>query len=177
MLHEKELNSPHLFWITGLSASGKTTLANALHQALIYQNKTSVILDGDYLRQGLCSDLGLSENDRKENIRRAGEVARLLLSNGITVICALISPYEKDRNWVRQSIPDHQFSEIYLSPPLEICINRDPKGLYAKSFSGEISGMTGIDSPYEPPLKPEFQFDTSRIGVSGMVAQILDCNR
>lgn len=177
MLHEKELNSPHLFWITGLSASGKTTLANALHRALVSQNKTSVVLDGDNLRQGLCSDLGLSENDRKENIRRAGEVARLLLSNGITVICALISPYEKDRSRVRQSIPDQQFSEIYLSPPLETCINRDPKGLYAKSLLGEISGMTGIDSPYEPPLKPEFQFDTSKISVLDMVAQILDCKR
>ena len=163
----------HLYWITGLSASGKTTLAEALQTALQQQGRQVIVLDGDNLRQGLCSDLGLSEEDRKENIRRAGEVARLLLENNVSVICALISPYRQQRQAIRESVPAEQFSEIYLAPALEVCINRDPKGLYAKALTGEIKDMTGLDAPYQIPEQPEFQFDTAVISVEKMVSQIL----
>ncbi|OPX56351.1 adenylylsulfate kinase [Oceanospirillum multiglobuliferum] len=174
MINNRKLNLPCLFWITGLPASGKTTLAQALYLSLLEREETVIVLDGDNLRQGLCSDLGLNEADRKENIRRAGEVARLLINNNITVICALISPYQKERDNIRNSIPKDQFAEIYLAPSLETCISRDPKGLYAKALEGKISGMTGIDAPYEAPIKPEFQFDTATISVPRMVNTILD---
>lgn len=173
MLSDSGSVFPHLYWITGLSASGKTTLAEALQAALQQQGRQVIVLDGDNLRQGLCSDLGLSEGDRKENIRRAGEVARLLLENNISVICALISPYRQQRQAIRESVPAEQFSEIYLAPALETCIDRDPKGLYAKALAGEIKGMTGLDAPYQVPEQPEFQFDTAVISVERMVSQIL----
>lgn len=164
---------PHLYWITGLSASGKTTLAQALQAALQQQEQQVIVLDGDNLRQGLCADLGLSEEDRKENIRRAGEVARLLLENNISVICALISPYRQQRQAIRDSIPAAQFSEVYLAPAIETCISRDPKGLYAKALAGEIKGMTGLDAPYQVPEQPEFKFDTEVVSVEDMVTELL----
>ncbi|MBB1485525.1 adenylyl-sulfate kinase [Oceanospirillum sp. D5] len=156
----KQNQHARVYWLTGLSASGKSALATALKTQLTQSGVPAVVLDGDHLRDSLCSDLSLSEQDRKENIRRTGEVARLLQQNGIHAICALISPYRADRNAVRQRIPDGQFIEVYLSTPLKTCIRRDPKGLYQKALNGQIKGMTGIDAPYEAPEAPEFCFDT-----------------
>ena len=175
MLSDSGSVLPHLYWITGLSASGKTTLAEALQTALQQQGRQVIVLDGDNLRKGLCSDLELSEADRKENIRRAGEVSCLLLENNISVICALISPYRQQRQAVRDRVPAAQFSEIYLAPALETCISRDPKGLYAKALAGEIKGMTGLDAPYQVPGQPEFQFDTEVMSIMDMIAEILPC--
>jgi len=162
-----------LFWITGLSASGKTTLAYALADKLSTHNIPVAVLDGDELRQGLCADLGLSETDRHENIRRAGEAARLLLNADVTVICALISPYQAARQQVRARFPEGKFTEIYLAPPLQTCIDRDPKGLYQKALRGEIQGMTGIDAPYEVPDNPEYSFDTSKLSVQQIITAVL----
>lgn len=172
MLSDSGSVFPHLYWITGLSASGKTTLAEALQAALQQQGRQVIVLDGDNLRKGLCSDLGLSEADRKENIRRVGEVACLLLENNISVICALISPYRQQRQAIRDSVPVKQFSEIYLAPALEVCIDRDPKGLYAKALAGNIKGMTGLDAPYQEPEQPDYQFDTDIVSVQDMIAKL-----
>lgn len=169
----RRYNTARVYWLTGLSASGKTTLANELKKQLHQQNQQSVILDGDEIRQGLCSDLALSQRDRKENIRRTGEVARLLQQNGINAICSLISPYRSDRDNVRKRIPENYFIEIYLATPLETCIQRDPKGLYKKALQGEIKGMTGVDAPYEAPENPEYHLDTSHTPPEAIAQSIL----
>ena len=165
--------APYCFWITGLSGSGKSTLAQALAQALRANGIASVVLDGDELRRGLCSDLGLSDADRKENIRRAGEVARLMYDAGLVVICAFISPFAADRERARGVFPAGRFAEVYLSTPLETCIQRDPKGLYAKARAGAISGLTGWDAPYEVPPAPAFVFDTGRRAIGEMITELL----
>lgn len=153
-----------VLWMTGLSGSGKSTLALALEQALFQRGIAAFVLDGDDLRHGLCCDLGFSRKDRAENIRRAAEVARLMAEAGLVVVTAFISPYRVDRNKAREicesaGIP---FAEIYLSSPLEICEERDPKGLYQKARSGEITGFTGIDAPYEPPQNPQLVLETHK---------------
>ena len=142
----------HVAWITGLSGAGKTTIAFALNQELINAGRRSVVLDGDMLRRGLCSDLGFSPEDRRENIRRVGEVANLLARSGTICICAFISPYRHERNLARSVAPRGSFLEINLSTLLEICEGRDTKGLYAKDRAGKIIEFTGISSPYEPPM-------------------------
>ena len=162
-------SSPQIYWITGLPASGKTTLAQALVKALHAGGRHAYLLDGDELRQGLCADLGMSQADRRENIRRAGEVARLLARAGVTVVCAFISPYAADRRQVRALFAPGQFIEIHLSTALEECVRRDPKGLYARAKAGEIHGLTGWDAPYEPPLTPEFRFDTQAVDILQMM--------
>jgi adenylyl-sulfate kinase len=167
------LASPYCFWITGLSGAGKSTLAHALFGALKAQGVAAVVLDGDELRRGLCSDLGLSDADRKENIRRAGEVARLMYDAGLVVICAFISPFAADREKARRLFPAECFAEVYLSTPLETCMQRDPKGLYAKARAGVVTGLTGWDAPYEVPRAAAFVFDTSRLSTSEMVAELL----
>lgn len=166
-------HTPTVYWITGLSAAGKTTLAYALADRLSVRNIPTAVLDGDELRKGLCADLGLSDNDRRENIRRTGEAARLMFNAGLTVICALISPFQQDREQVRARFPDGKFVEVYLAPPLRTCIERDPKGLYKKALDGQIQGMTGLDAPYEAPGSPEFEFDTSQSDVQQIVTAIL----
>jgi adenylylsulfate kinase len=164
---------PVVYWITGLPAAGKTTLAHALVQALQAQGHAACVLDGDELRRGLCSDLGLSDADRSENIRRAGEVARLMVQAGLSVACAFVSPFAADRQRVRALFAPGQFVEVFLSTPLEECARRDPKGLYAKARAGQIQGLTGWDGPYERPTAPEFALDTTRLAVAGMVQAIL----
>ena len=161
------------YWITGLPAAGKTTLAKALQQALQGQNIATSLLDGDELRKGLCSDLGLTAEDRSENIRRAGEVARLMAHAGLTVVCAFVSPYESDRQRVRRLFTAGSFIEIHLSTSLQECIQRDPKKLYARAQSGEITGLTGWDAPYETPTAAEFTFDTSIVSVDNIVETLL----
>lgn len=162
-----------VYWITGLPAAGKTTLARALVQELQEAGHSAFLLDGDELRQGLCSDLGLSAADRSENIRRAGEVARLLVNAGTTVVCAFVSPFEADRQRVRKLFAPAQFVEIYLNTPVQECARRDPKGLYAQARAGRITGLTGWDGPYEIPTHPEYVFDTATLRTAQMVQALV----
>lgn len=164
---------PSCFWITGLSGAGKSTLAQALCAALRARGTPAAVLDGDELRRGLCADLGMSDADRHENIRRAGEVARLLADAGLVAICAFVSPFAADRERVRRLFPAGQFAEVYLSTSLETCAARDPKGLYAKARAGLLTGLTGWDAPYEPPPDAEFVFDTQALAPEGMVGAML----
>jgi bifunctional enzyme CysN/CysC len=164
---------PAVVWFTGLSGSGKSTLANALEQALVQRGHHSYLLDGDNVRHGLNKDLGFSDADRNENIRRIGEVSALFVDAGLLVITAFISPFRADRNQIRERIGDAQFIEVYVSTPLEECERRDPKGLYVKAREGRIKDFTGIDSPYEPPVNPQLTLDTSKLEVTAAVEQIL----
>ncbi|CAN6450218.1 unnamed protein product [Victoria cruziana] len=144
-----------VIWITGLSGSGKSTLACALSRELHGRGKLTYILDGDNVRHGLNKDLGFKAEDRAENIRRVGEVAKLFSDAGIICIASLISPYRRDRDACRALLPDANFIEVYMSVPLEVCEARDSKGLYKLARAGKIKGFTGIDDPYEPPLNCE----------------------
>src|SRR6185436_5059504 len=164
---------PCVIWFTGLSGAGKSTVANALEQALVQRGHHSYLLDGDNVRHGLNSDLNFSEADRNENIRRIGEVSALFIDAGIIVLTAFISPIRAERNRIRERIGDERFIEIYLSTSLEECEKRDPKGLYVKARAGEIREFTGIDSPYEPPIAPQVSIDTSKTTVDATVGQIL----
>jgi bifunctional enzyme CysN/CysC len=148
-----------VIWFTGLSGSGKSTLANALEYALHQAGKHTYILDGDNIRHGLNKDLGFSDADRVENIRRIAEVARLMADAGLIVITAFISPFKREREMARELIGSKHFLEVYVSTPLTICEQRDPKGLYKKARSGELPNMTGISSPYELPDHPDFVAD------------------
>lgn len=163
-------------WLTGLSGSGKSTLSNALEASLFKRGHAAFILDGDNLRHGLCANLGFSDLDRVENIRRAGEAAKLLAEAGLIVITALISPFAQDRDKVREichtaGIP---FAEVFVNAPLAVCEQRDPKHLYAKARQGEIKGFTGIDSPYEPPTRPELNLKTDQLSKEACLEQLLE---
>lgn len=146
---------PLLIWFTGLSGSGKSTLAVQLENALFKNGFKVFFLDGDALRSGLNADLGFSEEHRRENIRRAGEVCRLLLDSGLIVITAFISPYRDDRERVRQTVGSYRYFEVFVDTPLEVCEQRDVKGLYKKARAGELKNFTGIDAPYEKPLQAD----------------------
>ncbi len=162
-----------ILWFTGLSGSGKTTLSIALEQTLFQRNVLVTILDGDVVRRGLNQDLGFSAKDWKENIRRIGEVAKLLANQAFLVIVAFISPFRQDRDLVRQSVEDDRFIEVFIDCPLQVCEERDTKGLYKKARNGEISDFTGISSPYEPPTSPEIHIKTSEHSVEECVGQII----
>ena len=164
---------PQVIWFTGLSGAGKSTIAQALAQALKDRNLQTYILDGDVLRTGLNQDLGFSENDRIENIRRTAHVAKLMVDAGVIVIAALISPYARDRDSARALFNEGYFIEVFISTSIELCIQRDPKGLYAKALRGEIKGFTGIDAPYEIPSKPELILQTQGQTVEESVDQVL----
>lgn len=164
---------PLCVWLTGLSASGKSTLANALEACLLEQGRHTYLLDGDNVRHGLNKDLGMSEADRAENIRRVGEVARLMTDAGLIVITAFISPFRADRDQARALFGEQQFIEVFIDTPLTVCEERDPKGMYKKARAGQISGFTGIDSPYEPPQAPELHIDTSCKSVAQCTHEIL----
>jgi bifunctional enzyme CysN/CysC len=164
---------PAVIWFTGLSGAGKSTIANALEQALVQRGHHSYLLDGDNVRHGLNSDLNFSEADRNENIRRIGEVSALFIDAGLIVLTAFISPIRSERNRIRERIGEEKFIEVYLSTSLEDCEKRDPKGLYVKARAGQIREFTGIDSPYEPPLAPQVTIDTSKVNVAGAVDQIV----
>jgi len=157
--------STHVIWFTGLSGSGKSTLAEALHAALSERGFNAYMLDGDVLRKGLNSDLGFSKEDRKENIRRTGEVCRLLHDAGQIVIASFISPFQSDRDFVRSRIPKGEFVEVFVDTPLEVCESRDVKGLYKRARAGEIPEFTGISSPYERPSNPEVLIRTEVMSV------------
>ena len=157
-----------VIWLTGLSGAGKSTIATELERELFNIGKHAYVLDGDNIRHGLCSDLAFSPKDRNENIRRVGEVAKLLADAGIICITAFISPYRADRDLVREIIPDGQFIEVYVNAPLEVCEQRDPKGLYAKARAKEIKEFTGISAPYEPPAQPELELRTDQTHCPGI---------
>lgn len=160
-------------WLTGLSGAGKSTLGNRLDQALQHSGLHSYLLDGDHLRQGLCQDLGMSDEDRHENIRRIAEVAKLMVDAGLIVIVSAISPFRADRDAVRQHLAADQFIEIHVSTPLSECARRDAKGLYRAVREGRIRNFTGIDSPYEAPLNPEYSIDTSCDDGSDLIEQLV----
>lgn len=165
--------SGYVVWLTGLSASGKSTIATELESKLFQQGRLAYVLDGDNTRHGLCSDLGFSPEDRKENIRRLGEVARLFGDAGMICIAAFISPYRSDRDQVRRLVPSGKFIEVYVNAPLEVCERRDPKGLYVKAHAGEIKEFTGVSAPYEPPLHPELELRTDKLSVADCVSAIM----
>jgi bifunctional enzyme CysN/CysC len=156
----QKLQKPFCLWLTGLPGAGKSTIANLLEKQLFASGRHTYILDGDKIRQGLNRDLGFSEEDRVENMRRAMEVARLFVDAGLVVIVAFISPYRAERNHARSRFEPDEFVEIYIDAPLEECERRDPKGLYAQARRGELVNFTGIDSDYEPPVAPEIRLDT-----------------
>ena len=163
--NQREKVSGHpgkIIWFTGLSASGKSTIANALDLELNKRGLRTYILDGDNVRMGLNKDLGFSPESRKENIRRISEVAKLFADSGTIVMTAFISPYKKDRESAREVI-DSDYVEVFVNTPVEECINRDPKGLYKKAIAGEIKGFTGIDAPYEEPLNSEINLENLSI--------------
>ena len=149
-----------ILWFTGLSGSGKSTLANAVNAALFERGLATYALDGDNVRHGLCKDLGFSDADREENIRRIGEVAKLFLDAGVIVLTAFVSPFRADRDKARDLVEAGDFFEIFCAADLDVCESRDPKGLYAKARSGAIKEFTGISSPYEAPDTPELKIDT-----------------
>ena len=165
---------PCILWFTGLSASGKSTIANALESRLLELQKHTYLLDGDNIRLGLNQDLGFSDEDRVENIRRIGEVSKLFVESGLIVLTAFISPFIKERQSVRESVNDDEFIEIYVDTPLSVCQNRDPKGLYEKVKEGKIANFTGISSPYEEPIKADIHIKTDIISVEKSVQLIIN---
>lgn len=160
-------------WFTGLSGSGKSTLASEVEKRLWERGVRAYVLDGDNIRHGLNQDLGFSPEDRTENIRRIGEVAKLFTDAGVVSLTAFISPYRKDRDRARSIMAEGDFIEVYVECPLEVCEQRDPKGLYKRARAGEIKEFTGISAPYEPPLNPEIVINTAENDIDACVSQIL----
>ena len=162
-----------ILWFTGLSGAGKSTLANAVNGALFERGLACYVLDGDNIRHGLCKDLGFSDADREENIRRIGEVSKLFLDAGIVVLTAFVSPFKADRDKARALVEAGDFIEIHCAADLGVCEERDTKGLYAKARSGAIKDFTGISSPYEAPENPELKVDTGNQSLEACVAQVI----
>ncbi|WP_126146671.1 adenylyl-sulfate kinase [Synechococcus elongatus] len=163
-----------ILWFTGLSGSGKSTLAHAVEAQLFERGCRTFVLDGDNVRHGLCADLGFSDSDRQENIRRIGEVAKLFMEAGVITLAAFVSPFRADRDRVRALVADGEYIEVYCQASLDICEQRDVKGLYAKARAGQIPEFTGISSPYEAPEAAELQIDTGSRSLEDCVAQVLD---
>ena len=163
-----------ILWFTGLSGSGKSTLAHAVEDRLHELGSRTYVLDGDNIRHGLCKDLGFSDADRTENIRRIGEVAKLFTDSGVIALSAFISPFRSDRDAVRALVEDGDFIEVYCKCDLAVCEERDVKGLYKKARAGEIPEFTGINSPYEEPLKPEIVVDTAAQSIEESIEQVIN---
>lgn len=170
--------SPRILWFTGLSGSGKSTIANLLEQKLADSTKHTYLLDGDNVRHGLCGDLGFTSQDRVENIRRISEVCKLFVDAGVIVITAFISPFRADRDFCRNLVEDGEFVEVFVDTPIEVCEQRDPKGLYKKARSGDIKDFTGIDSEYEAPNNPEihlqYQDESAEQTVERLYAMLVE---
>lgn len=164
---------PCILWFTGLSGSGKSTIANAVEAKVYKMGRHTYLLDGDNIRHGLNADLGFSDREREENIRRIGEVSKLFVDAGLIVLTAFISPFRKDRDRVRNMVEEGEFIEVFVDTPLSVCENRDPKGLYKKARLGEIPDFTGIDSPYEKPTKPEIHLRTDIITIKEAAEQVV----
>lgn len=176
---ERETRNGHqgaVLWFTGLSGSGKSTVAGALELALHQLGVNTYLLDGDNVRHGLCRDLGFSDDDRRENIRRVGEVAKLMVDAGLVVLTAFISPHRAERQMVREMLEHGRFVEVFVDTPLAICEARDPKGLYKKARAGELRNFTGIDSIYEAPIQPDVHLNGEQL-VTNLTAQLLDVLR
>ena len=171
---EKLNQKPLLLWFTGLSGSGKSTIAGALEKRLFEMGKSTYLLDGDNVRHGLNKDLKFTDADRVENIRRIGEVGKLMVDAGLIVISAFISPFRSERRMIRRMMAEGEFIEVHLSTSIEVCEKRDPKGLYAKARRGLIPNFTGIDSEYETPESPEIQVSTAELSVDECVEVIVD---
>ena len=163
---------PKCVWLTGLSGSGKSTLANALDKELTQIGMHTYILDGDNIRNGLCSDLNFEDKDRHENIRRVAEVSRLMFDAGLIVICAFISPFQRDRDFARSLFAEGSFIEVFVDTPMDVIIKRDPKGHYQNAQKGLIENFTGIGSDYERPENPEIVIDTEKLSVGESIDQI-----
>ncbi len=163
-----------ILWFTGLPSSGKSTIANEVSWKLFEMGKLSYVLDGDNIRHGLNCNLGFSPEDRQENIRRIGEVAKLFMDAGFIVLTAFISPYRRDRDRIRQNVPDGRFVEVFVKTPLEVCEERDPKGLYKKARKGEIKEFTGISAPYEEPENPEIVLETDKMSIEECAQKVVD---
>ena len=173
----RELQNRHkstVLWFTGLSGAGKSTLAHAVEEKLYQMHCHTYVLDGDNIRHGLCVDIGFSDEDRMENIRRIGEVSKLFIEAGVIILTAFISPFRADRERVRNLIGDTDFIEIYCCCPIEVCEERDVKGLYKKARQGLVNNFTGISSPYEIPENPELIIDTSAKSLEESVLQVID---
>ena len=166
-------HQPLLLWFTGLSGSGKSTIANCVEKELQNNNIHTYTLDGDNIRKGLNSDLTFSKEDRKENIRRIAETAHLMIDAGLVVLAAFVSPYRLDRDHIRNVVGHNKMIEIYINTSIEECERRDVKGLYKKARKGEIKNMTGISAPYEPPLNPDIQINTEETTVIEAARQII----
>ena len=175
--HEQRANQkaqhPCILWFTGLSGAGKSTIANAVEQALFLRGHHSYLLDGDNIRHGLNKDLDFSDEGRIENVRRIGEVAKLFVDAGLIVVTAFISPFRSDRRLVRDLVGPGEFVEVYVSTPLEVCEQRDPKGLYVKAREGKIKNFTGVTSPYEAPEAAEIEIDSSKLSVPECVDKVI----
>lgn len=165
---------PRLIWFTGLSGSGKSTLAMRLESYLFHRGYKVYLLDGDNVRHGLNSDLGFTESDRKENIRRVGEVARMMLDAGLVVLCAFISPYAAERDFVKSITGKDRFTEIFVSCSLQVCEARDTKGLYAKARSGLLPNFTGISAPYEAPAAPDLEVRTDQESIEESLGKLIN---
>ena len=165
---------PCILWFTGLSGSGKSTIANAVEAKLLELQKHTYLLDGDNIRMGLNRGLTFSDDDRVENIRRIGEVAKLFVDSGLIVLTAFISPFQKERDSVRGLMQEDEFIEVFIDTPLKVCESRDPKGLYKKARSGDISNFTGISSPYEAPNKAEIHIKTDKLSIEEAVDKIIN---
>lgn len=175
---DREAKNGHrgaVIWLTGLSGSGKSTLAHGLEEALHSQGYRTYVLDGDNVRHGLCNDLGFTHEARSENIRRIGEVAKLFMDAGFVVITAFISPFREDRDDVRKGFNSNDFIEVYCVSPIDVCENRDVKGIYKKARNGEILEFTGISSPYEVPEKPDLIINTSQTSLTDSLRYLVDC--
>ncbi|MEK3970938.1 adenylyl-sulfate kinase [Bacillus sp. FSL M7-0558] len=171
---QKNNHKSGIIWLTGLSGSGKSTIANGAARELFEHGYQVTVLDGDNVRHGLNKDLGFSDDDRKENIRRIGEVAKLFVEQGTIVITAFISPFQEDRRIVRQLVEAGEFHEVFVKCDLNVCEERDPKGLYKKARNGEIPFFTGIDSPYEEPAAPELVLDTGELSREESKQRLVD---
>jgi bifunctional enzyme CysN/CysC len=166
---------PCCIWLTGLSGAGKSTIANTLEERLHVAGRHTMLIDGDELRGGLNRDLGFSDADRAESVRRAAEVARLMVEAGLIVIVGLISPFRADRAAARARFAPGAFVEVFVDAPLAVCERRDPKGLYRRARSGQLSAFTGVDSPYEAPEAPDLRLATAERGVAACVEDVLRC--
>lgn len=172
---EKRLNQKSkIFWLTGLSGSGKSTIAQGLERKLFNEGFFVQVLDGDNIRTGINNNLGFSLDDREENIRRISEVAKLYLNSGIITVCSFISPTIEIRSFAKKIIGEDDFAEVYINAPIEVCETRDVKGLYKKARKGEIKGFTGIDSPYEAPSNPDLEIRTDLLNVEEGVEKVFD---
>jgi len=167
-------HKPVALWFTGLSGAGKSTIANLVERELHRRGAHTYLLDGDNLRHGLNQDLGFTDGDRAENVRRAGEVAKLFVDAGVIVLCALISPFRAERKMVREFLEPDEFIEIFVDTPLEECARRDPKGLYAQARQGRLRNLTGVDSPYEVPENPELVLEGAESSAAELATRVLE---